>query len=176
MDYRFLRRCSVIQGDGMSLSKIRDVLEKMTDAGYTAQNCAFGMGGGLLQKVNRDTLSFATKLSHIRFADGTTKDIMKTPKGDSGKFSLPGELAVRLIHDIPTVVPALGVGPRDNLLHTYYDCRPREDIKWERFSDIRRHVNREWRYLPRKHDPISKSLKTKIQQHMEQQQSADATV
>ena len=96
----------------MSMRKIRDVLEKMTDAGYTAQNCAFGMGGGLLQKVNRDILSFATKLSHIRFADGTTKDIMKTPRGDSGKFSLPGELAVKLIHDIPTVVPALGVTPQ----------------------------------------------------------------
>ena len=29
------------------------------------------MGGGLLQKVNRDTLSLATKLSHIVYADGT---------------------------------------------------------------------------------------------------------
>lgn len=29
------------------------------------------MGGGLLQRLNRDTLSLATKLSHIVYADGT---------------------------------------------------------------------------------------------------------
>ena len=52
------------------------------------------MGGGLLQKVNRDTMSFATKLSHIRYADGRERDIMKMPKTDSGKISLPGQLAV----------------------------------------------------------------------------------
>ena len=35
------------------------------------QSVAFGMGGGLLQKVNRDTLSLATKLCHIVYEDGT---------------------------------------------------------------------------------------------------------
>lgn len=35
------------------------------------QCVAFGMGGGLLQRVNRDTLSLATKLSHIVYQDGT---------------------------------------------------------------------------------------------------------
>lgn len=35
------------------------------------QNVAFGMGGGLLQRLNRDTLSLATKLSHIVYQDGT---------------------------------------------------------------------------------------------------------
>ncbi len=55
------------------------------------QAVAFGMGGGLLQKVNRDTLSFATKLSHIVYADGTPADIMKAPVGDSAKISFPGE-------------------------------------------------------------------------------------
>jgi hypothetical protein len=49
------------------------------------------MGGGLLQKVNRDTMSFATKLSHVVYADGTPADIMKTPTGDSAKISFPGE-------------------------------------------------------------------------------------
>ena len=36
-----------------------------------AQSVAFGMGGGLLQRVNRDTLSLATKLCHIVYADGS---------------------------------------------------------------------------------------------------------
>lgn len=56
-----------------------------------SQAVAFGMGGGLLQKVNRDTMSFATKLSHIVYADGTKADIMKSPTGDPSKISFPGD-------------------------------------------------------------------------------------
>jgi len=52
------------------------------------------MGGGLLQKCNRDTMSFATKLSHITYADGIHRDVMKTPKTSSAKTSLPGRLFV----------------------------------------------------------------------------------
>jgi nicotinic acid phosphoribosyltransferase len=52
------------------------------------------MQGGLLQKVNRDTLQFATKLSHIIYADGSVRDVMKNPKTAKSKRSLPGELAV----------------------------------------------------------------------------------
>ena len=37
-------------------------------AGYAADNVTYGMGGGLLQKVDRDTMSFATKLNHITYA------------------------------------------------------------------------------------------------------------
>lgn len=54
------------------------------------QAVAFGMGGGLLQKINRDTMSFATKLSHVTYADGTQADIMKSPTGDASKISYPG--------------------------------------------------------------------------------------
>lgn len=43
------------------------------------------MGGGLLQKVNRDTMQFATKLCHIVYADGSSRDIAKMPKSDAAK-------------------------------------------------------------------------------------------
>ena len=56
----------------------------------SSQAVAFGMGGGLLQKVNRDTMSFATKLSQVVYADGTQADIMKSPSGDTSKISFPG--------------------------------------------------------------------------------------
>ena len=49
------------------------------------QAVAFGMGGGLLQKVNRDTMQFATKLSHIVYADGSAREIAKMPKTDPAK-------------------------------------------------------------------------------------------
>jgi nicotinic acid phosphoribosyltransferase len=74
--------------------------------GYSAQNVAYGMGGGLLQKVNRDTMSFATKLCHIQYADGRAVDVMKKPKDDLSKVSLPGILQVRKVNGIPTIFPA----------------------------------------------------------------------
>lgn len=106
--FKVIRGCSVIQGDGVNIHTIEKILDAALHEKFSAQNIAFGMGGGLLQKVNRDTMSFATKLSSIHFSDQdqrfvTTKvatllnlnrDIMKTPKTDSGKISLPGVLAV----------------------------------------------------------------------------------
>ena len=56
---------------------------------FLLQAVAFGMGSGLLHKVNRDTMSFATKLSHITYADGHEADIMKHPTA-GGKDSFPG--------------------------------------------------------------------------------------
>jgi nicotinamide phosphoribosyltransferase len=89
--YKVLRGVGVIQGDGINISTLADILEAVLAAGYSAENVSFGMGGGLLQKVNRDTMSFATKLSHVVFQDGRAADVMKLPKTDAGKFSLPGE-------------------------------------------------------------------------------------
>jgi hypothetical protein len=46
------------------------ISEAAEQEGFAADNISYGMGGGLLQRVNRDTMSFATKLSHIVY-DGT---------------------------------------------------------------------------------------------------------
>jgi nicotinic acid phosphoribosyltransferase len=61
----------VLQGDGIDYRNIQQILEAVLAAGYSAEAVAFGMGGGLLQKVNRDTLSLAAKLSHVVYADGS---------------------------------------------------------------------------------------------------------
>ena len=92
------------------------------------QAVAFGMGGGLLQRVNRDTMSFATKLSHIVYADGTEADTMKLPKSDSLKYSLPGIMAVKSVKGIPTAFPADGghVSPEENMLQVVWDNGPVE--------------------------------------------------
>lgn len=90
--YKVLRGCGVIQGDGISVNTIGAILDAVLAAGYSAENVAFGMGGGLLQKVNRDTMSFATKLSHVVYADGRERDVMKQPQTDLSKYSLPGIL------------------------------------------------------------------------------------
>lgn len=57
-----------LQGDGIGLPEIKKISEAVIAAGYSASNVAFGMGSGLLQKLNRDTMSFATKLCYIEYA------------------------------------------------------------------------------------------------------------
>ena len=54
-------------------------------AGWLAGGRAEGGGGCVGQQLNRDTMSFATKLSYIVYQDGKARDVMKTPKTDSGK-------------------------------------------------------------------------------------------
>ena len=69
-------------------------------------------------QVNRDTMSFATKLNHIVYSDGRPTDIMKQPQTDTGKFSLPGMLAVKRVDGVPTIFPKDSgeVKPGENML------------------------------------------------------------
>lgn len=99
---------------------------RVLTAQCTLQSVAFGMGGGLLQKVNRDTMSFATKLSHITYADGTEADLMKLPKSDTAKSSLPGIMAVKRVNGVPTAFPAEGghVSADQNLLQVMWNKGP----------------------------------------------------
>jgi nicotinamide phosphoribosyltransferase len=106
----------VIQGDGINIGKLERISDAVLAAGYSPENVAYGMGGGLLQKVHRDTMSFATKLSFIRYADGSERDVMKCPLTDMAKISFPGKLAVRDEGGVPTVYPAEEVAPEEDLL------------------------------------------------------------
>jgi nicotinamide phosphoribosyltransferase len=118
------------------------------------------MGGGLLQRVNRDTLSLATKLCHIVYADGSAVDTMKAPKTGPEKGSLPGVLAVKRVDGVPTAFPAEEVAPADDLLQVVYDGRPLA-VQWESFDALRARVEREWTSLPPTADVLSPSLKAK---------------
>ena len=92
--YKVLNDCvRVIQGDGVDVDSIKVIVQRIQQAGFSTENVAFGMGGGLLQKVNRDTLSFAMKASAIRI-HGDWHDVYKQPVTDSGKNSKRGRLAV----------------------------------------------------------------------------------
>lgn len=82
----------VIWGDGLEPDTIRAILTAMYDAGWSAENIVFGMGGGLLQKVNRDTQRFAFK-SSAQCREGEWFDIFKKPK-DESKASKRGRLSL----------------------------------------------------------------------------------
>ncbi len=61
--YRVLNpKVRVIQGDGVNYWTIQDTLTAMNRAGWSADNITFGMGGALLQQLNRDTQQFAFKM------------------------------------------------------------------------------------------------------------------
>ncbi len=91
--YRVLDHVRIIQGDGINLDMLRLCLSNLYHHGFAADNIAFGMGGGLLQQVHRDTLQFAMKCSAIAVG-GAWRDVYKQPVGDSGKASKRGKLAL----------------------------------------------------------------------------------
>lgn len=68
----------VIQGDGINLDSLRHILEALDAAGIAAENISFGMGGKLLQGVNRDTQNFAIKCSYTQI-DGQGHSVVKHP-------------------------------------------------------------------------------------------------
>lgn len=89
--FKVLNNVRVIQGDGISESSIKEILALALANGYSATNIAFGMGGQLLQVLNRDTLKFAMKCSSIT-VDGEQRHVFKDPVTDHGKASKAGRL------------------------------------------------------------------------------------
>lgn len=83
----------VIQGDGIDFDTVEPILGAVMEAGWSADNLAFGSGGGLLQKVNRDTQKMAIKCCHA-VIDGQDVDVFKRPATDPGKNSKKGRLAL----------------------------------------------------------------------------------
>jgi len=92
--YKVLPSCvRVIQGDGITVKSIPVILDNLLRAGWSADNLAFGMGGGLLQQVNRDTMKFAMKANAMEIG-GKWQDVFKDPITDSGKTSKKGVLSL----------------------------------------------------------------------------------
>jgi nicotinamide phosphoribosyltransferase len=81
----------IIQGDGVNEESIEEILHEMKTHGYSASNIAFGMGGALLQQLNRDTQKFAFKCSEITI-NRNPVPVSKSPVTDPGKKSKSGRL------------------------------------------------------------------------------------
>lgn len=83
----------LIQGDGVNAQSIKDILEVLKNASISAENIVFGIGGELLQKINRDTQKFAMKVSAI-YRNNEWHGVNKDPITDPGKRSKKGRLAL----------------------------------------------------------------------------------
>ncbi|WP_338412154.1 nicotinate phosphoribosyltransferase [Psychrobacter raelei] len=111
----------LIQGDGISPQSLGKILDTIMQAGFSADNVTFGMGGGLLQQVNRDTMSWAMKASAIRI-DGEWKDIFKDPITSRSKRSKKGRLAlIKQTNGTLTTIKEDSLNsPEDNLLRDVF--------------------------------------------------------
>lgn len=83
----------MIQGDGIDFCMIKKIIAAVEATEWSLDNVAFGSGGGLLQKMNRDTCKFAFKCSAAKI-DGEWRDVYKDPITDPGKQSKRGLLAL----------------------------------------------------------------------------------
>jgi len=86
-------RVRFIQGDGVNYYTIQNMISQLTRKGWSMDNWSFGMGGALLQQLNRDTLCFALKCSAID-VNGQWHDVYKQPITDPGKDSRAGRFVV----------------------------------------------------------------------------------
>ena len=107
--FKVLNNVRLIQGDGVNEHTIRMILGSFQVYGYSADNIAFGMGGALLQQVDRDTQKFAMKCSAMaktvvknatfQGAGMETEtaewfDVQKDPITDPGKKSKAGRVTL----------------------------------------------------------------------------------
>lgn len=111
----------IIQGDGIDLSSINEILQKLGEEGWSTENVLFGCGSALLQKLNRDTLSCAFKCSYVE-TNGKGMDVYKLPVTDPSKGSKRGRLSLRRNSSgfIETVERGIGK-PEEDLLVTVFE-------------------------------------------------------
>ncbi len=110
----------VIQGDGVCATAIAAILAELQKRGLSADNLGFGMGGELLQKINRDTQKFAMKASAICI-NGVWRDVYKDPITDQGKRSKKGRLALIKDDEGYKTVPLSNVTQDENQLITIFN-------------------------------------------------------
>jgi len=116
--YRVLHdKLRVIQGDGVDQHSIVAIMEAMMARRLAISNIAFGMGGGLLQKLDRDSFGYAMKASAI-YRGGAWHEVYKDPvtakgsktsrRGKQGAMrSDSGNLVARPAANIPPDADAL---------------------------------------------------------------------
>ena len=106
---------------GISYETLGEILEAMKVAGWAADNLAFGSGGALLQKINRDTQKCAFKCSEILLAGGLQRNVYKDPITDQGKRSKMGKLTLEAGPDgkLTTITEGKGDPAKDILIEVF---------------------------------------------------------
>jgi nicotinamide phosphoribosyltransferase len=149
--FKVLNNVRLIQGDGINELTVRTILGAFMAMGWSADNIAFGMGGALLQIVDRDTQKFAMKCSAMSrvsdFGDEHWIDVVKDPITDSGKKSKAGRVTLwqsgREFFSCvgkPKTWTDYGVGDATEVLQEVY--RDGVLVKEITFDEVRRNAKR----------------------------------
>lgn len=100
------------------------------------------------------------------------RNVMKAPKTDPSKFSLPGQLKVLKNADgLPVVYPdTTEKGGKDpaNFMRVVYDHGPVTD-EWDDFDTVKKRLNEQWEKAPLKFDSISQEMKDLIAKTRDEQ-------
>lgn len=129
-------KVGIIYGDGLSEEEIKDTINYLIESGYAASTCVFGQGGGLLQKLDRDTCRFAFKCSAQK-RNGEWHDVYKKPQ-DKTKISKSGRL--KLIWDLRSnnlKTVNENIEGQDELVPIFKDGKILEEFS---FEEIRKRV------------------------------------
>lgn len=132
--YKVLPNCArVLWGDGIDVETMLKIVELSAKNGWAAENWVFGVGGGLAQKLNRDTQRFAMKCCAQKY-DGEWHDVWKKSSCD-WKGSKRGRLA--LVKDANNEYKTVRENEAhgDNLLETVF--LDGELVRNEKFSGIK---------------------------------------
>ncbi|MEM8793971.1 MAG: nicotinate phosphoribosyltransferase [Pseudomonadota bacterium] len=129
----------VIQGDGMTVETIERLVTQLVHDGWSIDNIAFGMGGGLLQQVNRDTLRFAMKANAMKTTDGTWRDVSKQPATDPAKASKAGRQAVVSVNGTLKAKRLDEVSEEEDLLRPVFSNG--QILSHQTFEDVRVHAD-----------------------------------
>lgn len=149
--FKVLNNVRIIQGDGINIDTITDILGGLKVMGYSADNVAFGMGGALLGAPQRDDQKFAMKAS-AALVNGEWIDVFKDPITDPGKTSKKGRLGLVYECGIGScgyrTLPESIADTKNNLLRTVFEngvvtvddtfssIRKRAELKVKEYTDV----------------------------------------
>jgi len=129
----------VIQGDGVNFESIKSIYKTLKENQISAENLVLGMGGALLQKVDRDTQRFALKCSSA-VIDGKEIRVEKNPSEmdangnitESFKKSKAGKLKlVKLNGEFKTVNQDMLPELTDELITVFENGKLTNEISFE---------------------------------------------
>jgi nicotinamide phosphoribosyltransferase len=110
----------LIYGDGINPQSIEDILNELKFRKISSDNIIFGMGGALLQHLNRDTLRFAMKVNAVSSDGINWRDVYKNPVTDPKKRSKSGRLALIKENEIYKTIRADELGNKTNWLNLVF--------------------------------------------------------
>ena len=113
----------LLQGDGMDRDSIVDLYSSIVKNNWSSDNLVVGSGGGLLEKMNRDTQRFAIKASYGEMNDDPKQGFMihKDPSTMKSKASKKGMLKLHPTGDSYSTISSADETPQQ--FRSYVDVK-----------------------------------------------------